>query len=70
MASVLRGQEAEGDMIQALAAMFAPRAGGMIDAACLSGSFNPLAAGHSTVGKDDEQAFYLGDLADVQGSSR
>ncbi|MDF0545651.1 hypothetical protein PX699_25135 [Sphingobium sp. H39-3-25] len=70
MALILRGQEGGEDKVQTLANMFAPRVGGVMGAACLSGSFNPIVAEVVTVGKCDERAIYLGDLADVQGSGR
>ncbi|HKY79850.1 MAG TPA: hypothetical protein VJM09_00070 [Sphingobium sp.] len=49
MAGVLRGQERRSDWIQDLAEIFAPRSGGMIEAARPVGSFNPLIAEHLRV---------------------
>ena len=51
IAGVLRGQDETGDWVQELADIFAPRSSGMIDAARLTGSFNPLIAEHLKVGQ-------------------
>ncbi|AMK16553.1 hypothetical protein K663_00800 [Sphingobium sp. MI1205] len=51
VAGVLRGQDQEGDWIQDLAEIFAPRTSGMIAAARPTGSFNPLIAQHLGVGQ-------------------
>ncbi|WP_022682488.1 hypothetical protein [Sphingobium bisphenolivorans] len=51
VAGVLRGQEEEGDWVQELADILAPRSGGGIDAEALAGSFNPLVANRLRVGK-------------------
>ena len=51
VAGVLRGQEVEGDWIQELADILAPRSGGEIEAVGLAGSFNPLIANRLRVGK-------------------
>ena len=52
IANVLRGQDRGGDWVQALAHMFAPVAGGMIDAERLGGSFHPLMARRLAVGRE------------------
>lgn len=56
MASFLRGQDREDDQVQVLARLFGIKAGqnmgGVIDAACLVGSFHPLLAQKLTVGKE------------------
>ncbi|OHC94441.1 MAG: hypothetical protein A3H25_00470 [Sphingomonadales bacterium RIFCSPLOWO2_12_FULL_63_15] len=44
VAGVLRGQGEQEDWVQELAAVFAPRSDGMIEAVRLAGSFNPLVA--------------------------
>ena len=51
VAGVLRGQDETSDWIQDLAEVFAPRPGGMIEAARPTGSFNPLIAQHLRVGQ-------------------
>ncbi len=50
LASILRGQDGGDDRVQALAGIFAPRQNGVVDAACLSGSFHPGVANMMTVG--------------------
>ncbi|EQB31139.1 hypothetical protein [Sphingobium ummariense] len=67
VAGVLRGQDGPEDWVEELAGVFSPGSSGVIDAARLAGSFNPLIAGHSRWGKDDENGVYRGALADVQG---
>lgn len=52
LTSYLRGQGMENDPIHVLAQMFGPSRGGVIDAACLCGSFHPAVAGRLTVGKE------------------
>jgi hypothetical protein len=53
MADTLRGQEGEeeGDWVQALADIFAPREQGVIETEGLVGSFNPLIASRLRVGQ-------------------
>lgn len=67
VAGVLRGQDGDGDWIQELANIYAPRSGGRIEAVRLAGSFNPLIADRLNGGKEDEGSVYRGALADVQG---
>lgn len=50
-ASLLRGQDGEEDPVLALACVFAPACGSMIEAASLAGSFNPSIARQLMVGK-------------------
>lgn len=50
-ANTLRGQEHGQGRINALAGIFAPRDAFKWDVSCLAGSFNPLIAGHLTVGQ-------------------
>ena len=47
----LGGQEIEGDWVQELADILAPRSGGNIEAVGLAGSFNPLIANRLRVGQ-------------------
>ncbi|WP_176596843.1 MULTISPECIES: hypothetical protein [Sphingobium] len=51
VAGVLRGQEIEGDWVQELADILAPRSDGNIEAVGLAGSFNPLIANLLRVGQ-------------------
>lgn len=68
VAGILRGREENGDWVQELAEIFAPRSNGMIEAVRLGGSFNPMAASRLKGGRDDERGVYRGALADLQGS--